>query len=363
MNEQIHEEILAEAKLAAEEQQKKKTAKRKKDAEQENFQETEPVAKEEAVEIKPSGNKKDLKALFERLYNLDLSGAVEQKGQLSYLSWARAWAELCKNLGEDDEVSYRIIFNEDGMPYTYDPLTGYYVFTEVTINGDSRLMWLPVMDGNNRAMKAEPYDFHYTAYGKDKVIRVQAATATDINKAIMRCLVKNLAMFGLGLRVYNNEDLPEPDDGEKQNVGKQTSAPEKAPVTAAQRPATAQNAAAQKPAAQQPQTAPVRPVQAPAEKAKPAEDEKPAPNEPEKTAAEPSKPIDPNTRVKDLEHAQAYIDGMLNEMTAKGISVGMVTTRKTWNYCQGDLGNLRFEDFMKLKEVVSKSAPAKGGVG
>ena len=30
----------------------------------------------------------------------------------------------------------------------------------------------------------------------------------DVNKTIMRCLVKNLAMFGLGLYVYAGEDLP-----------------------------------------------------------------------------------------------------------------------------------------------------------
>ena len=31
----------------------------------------------------------------------------------------------------------------------------------------------------------------------------------DVNKAIMRCLTKNLAMFGLGLYIYAGEDLPE----------------------------------------------------------------------------------------------------------------------------------------------------------
>ena len=31
----------------------------------------------------------------------------------------------------------------------------------------------------------------------------------DINTAIMRCLVKNIAMFGLGLYIYSGEDLPE----------------------------------------------------------------------------------------------------------------------------------------------------------
>lgn len=33
----------------------------------------------------------------------------------------------------------------------------------------------------------------------------------DINKTLMRCLVKNLAMFGLGLYIYAGEDLPETD--------------------------------------------------------------------------------------------------------------------------------------------------------
>ena len=38
---------------------------------------------------------------------------------------------------------------------------------------------------------------------------VEAASMFDVNKAIMRCLVKNIAMFGLGLYVYAGEDLPE----------------------------------------------------------------------------------------------------------------------------------------------------------
>ena len=38
---------------------------------------------------------------------------------------------------------------------------------------------------------------------------IDAISANDINKTIMRCLVKNLAMFGLGLYIYAGEDLPE----------------------------------------------------------------------------------------------------------------------------------------------------------
>jgi hypothetical protein len=30
----------------------------------------------------------------------------------------------------------------------------------------------------------------------------------DINKTIMRCLTKNLAMFGLGIYIYAGEDVP-----------------------------------------------------------------------------------------------------------------------------------------------------------
>lgn len=60
------------------------------------------------------------------------------------------------------------------------------------------------MDGTNHAMKAEPYEVQ-TKYKK---FTVQAATMTDINKTIMRCLVKNLSIFGLGLYIYRGEDLP-----------------------------------------------------------------------------------------------------------------------------------------------------------
>ena len=79
------------------------------------------------------------------------------------------------------------------------------VFTDVTIEGQTHEMWLCVMDGANKAMKAQPYT--YKVRNGEKT--VDAATMFDINKTIMRCLVKNLAMFGLGLYIYAGEDLPE----------------------------------------------------------------------------------------------------------------------------------------------------------
>ena len=45
----------------------------------------------------------------------------------------------------------------------------------------------------------------------------------DINKTIMRCLVKNLAMFGLGHYIYAGEDLPQDD----KSVAEKLSTPKK----------------------------------------------------------------------------------------------------------------------------------------
>jgi hypothetical protein len=63
------------------------------------------------------------------------------------------------------------------------------VYTKVTAGGITHEMWLPIMDFKNQAK--------------------QNFDMMDVNKAVMRCLVKNFAMFGLGLYIYAGEDLPE----------------------------------------------------------------------------------------------------------------------------------------------------------
>ena len=126
------------------------------------------------------------------------------KVKLTYLSWAWAWSEVKKRF---PDAQYEIIkFN--GLPYVFDEKTGFMVYTTVTIDGITHEMWLPVMDGNNRAMLDHPYEVK-TKYNS---FTVQPATMFDVNKAIMRCLTKNLAMFGLGLYIYAGEDLPEDSD-------------------------------------------------------------------------------------------------------------------------------------------------------
>lgn len=146
--------------------------------------------------------------------------------ELSYLSWAWAWGILKSNY---PDASYTVR-EWDGKPYLFDETLGYLVETSLTVDGVTQTMRLPVMDGANKAQKAQAYEymvknpnFRYAKLDKDGVYkdqygnvqdeylvkRVEAATMFDINTAIMRCLVKTMALFGLGHYIYAGEDLPE----------------------------------------------------------------------------------------------------------------------------------------------------------
>ena len=144
------------------------------------------------------------KSIFETLFEINVNDHIEKKKDLSYLSWPYAWAEVKKKY---PNATYQIhLFGEKQLPYVFDENVGYMVFTDVTINDLTHTMWLPVMDSANKTIKSTSYTYN-TKFKKD--ILVEAATMFDVNKTIMRCLVKNLAMFGLGLYIYSGEDLPE----------------------------------------------------------------------------------------------------------------------------------------------------------
>lgn len=179
--------------------------------------------------------------VFGTLNNINVNGHTEKKKtgntELTYLSWPFAWAEVKKRY---PDAHYEVVkFN--GLPYVYDQQTGYMVYTNVTIEGITHEMWLPVMDGANKAMKSEPYTYFvkdsafryckqaadgkfYDKYNNEHTEYIEkeceAATMFDVNKTIMRCLVKNLAMFGLGLYIYAGEDLPEGEQEEKKEEPK-----------------------------------------------------------------------------------------------------------------------------------------------
>lgn len=149
---------------------------------------------------------------FEELSKISVNGHTENKNGLTYLSWVWAWSEIKKQC---PDANYEIEKFENNLPYTYDENTGYMVFTKMTIEKQTYEMWLPVMDGNNKAMLNHPYTYQVKVYkdgqftGEYKEKTVEPATMFDINKTIMRCLVKNIAMFGLGIYIYAGEDMPE----------------------------------------------------------------------------------------------------------------------------------------------------------
>lgn len=150
--------------------------------------------------------------MFEKLSQINVNDKVESKNGLSYLSWTWAWSEIKK---EYPNATYEIKKFENNLPYVYDENTGYMVFTTMTIDDLTYEMWLPVMDGNNKAMLNEPYKYKVKEYKDGKATgnyiekSVEKATMFDINKTIMRCLVKNIAMFGLGIYIYAGEDYPD----------------------------------------------------------------------------------------------------------------------------------------------------------
>ena len=160
---------------------------------------------------------KEIREKFQELYSLDVNKYVEKKQGLSYLTWSYAWAEFKKIY---PDASYEVKKDENGRCYFGDEAIGYMVYTSVTAGGLTYEMWLPVMDNSNKAMKMSAYTYKVADYqwspteGRKVKVgdiekTVEAVSMFDINKAVMRCLVKNLAMFGLGLYIYAGEDLPE----------------------------------------------------------------------------------------------------------------------------------------------------------
>jgi hypothetical protein len=123
------------------------------------------------------------KEIWERLNKIDVSKYVEKKNQCNYLSWSNAWALMMQNY---PEITYKF-----GDLVTFPDGTA-EVNCTVQIGAFSRSVWLPVMRGYS---------------GK----AVENPNARDISDAKMRCLVKCFALFGLGMYLYQGEDLPKDD--------------------------------------------------------------------------------------------------------------------------------------------------------
>lgn len=128
---------------------------------------------------------------FEEIYAINVNDKTEKKGNLTYLSWVWAWAEFKKIY---PSANYKVD-KFDGTFCTGNEKLGYMVRTEVTAGEQTYEMWLPIMDMRNNT--------------------ILQPKMTEVNKTIMRCLTKNLAMYGLGLYIYAGEDLPECEEEEE----------------------------------------------------------------------------------------------------------------------------------------------------
>jgi len=118
------------------------------------------------------------KEIWETFRAVDVSDYTEEKIGLTYLSWARAWM-----LTVDNYANAQYTFHDfDGVPYRTLPDGTAEVVTSVNIEGHIRSMPLPVMDYKNNS--------------------IVTPNARQVNDNRMRCLVKNLAMFGLGMGVF-----------------------------------------------------------------------------------------------------------------------------------------------------------------
>jgi hypothetical protein len=120
---------------------------------------------------------------FVELSKINVNEHVERKGQFSYLSWPFAVSQL----RQFDPVATWQVQRFDGLPYLNTEV-GVFVEVAVCVKGVSLSQIHPVLDSKNRP--------------------ILAPTAFDINTSIQRCLVKAIALHGLGLNLYAGEDLP-----------------------------------------------------------------------------------------------------------------------------------------------------------
>jgi len=126
-----------------------------------------------------------MESIFKKLYSQNVNEHVEKKGNFNFLSWPYAVAQLRL---ADPLATWEVKRFADDLPYQKTDM-GVFVEVAVTCQGITLSQIHPVLDSKNRPL-VEPSSF-------------------DINTSIQRCLVKAIALHGLGLYVYAGEDLPQ----------------------------------------------------------------------------------------------------------------------------------------------------------
>ena len=129
----------------------------------------------------------DTKGVYTKLKGTQLK--LDKKGQFNYASWAQVWEEVKKIY---PLANFKVYENESGMPYFFDK-SGGFCKVGVTIEGLEHICYLPILNYQNKS------------------ISTMMINSFDINTTIMRCLVKACALHGLGMYVYQGEDIPKED--------------------------------------------------------------------------------------------------------------------------------------------------------
>ena len=147
---------------------------------------------------------------YKELRQIDVSKYTEKKNGLTYLSWAWAVDQLL--LADSKAQWFYPEFQRWGNGSVM-------VFCTVVANDIARTAQLPVMDYRNKPI-AEPDSF-------------------AVNTAMQRCLAKAIALHGIGLYIYNGEDLPPDVEPEQPPKVNNIPAPDKAVEKAKTIPKTA----------------------------------------------------------------------------------------------------------------------------
>ena len=156
--------------------------------------------------------------IIKTLSEVDVSQYVEQKMGLNYLSWANAWAILTQYYPEStyefteypeyiqDLATKKWIATGRAVDYRQTP-AGCEVTSTVHIGEEDFTMSLYVMDNRNKVVPNPNY--------------------AQINKTQQRCLVKTLALAGLGLNLYQGEDLPTGENMKRKGINPEQQAKQK----------------------------------------------------------------------------------------------------------------------------------------
>jgi len=118
--------------------------------------------------------------VWQTLSSVNVNEKTDKKMNLTYLSWAWAWGILMEHY---PFATYT--FDEEATSSNGTVMTN----CTLTIGNLERSMFLPVMDYKNNSI-ANP-------------------TSRQVSDTRMRCLVKCMAMFGLGHYIYAGEELPD----------------------------------------------------------------------------------------------------------------------------------------------------------